>query len=188
MQEDGGGGGDGGDDAAGGLGVAGAEDADGGDAFAAEGADAGDGGGGGGVGGGGVGLDEEVAVVFDGVFGHEGADALGDAEEEFVGFFGGGVVQGGGVGWVCGEDDRGGGVFGTAREPLPELFGEEGHEGVDHGETAFEGGVEGVFGGALFGGSAGLDEGFGVFDVDIAELSVPVLVDDGCCLRKFTVG
>lgn len=59
---------------------------------------------------------------------------------------------------------------------------------MDHGEAAFEGGVEGVFGGALFGRCAGLDERFGVFDVDVAELGVPVLVDDGCCLRELAVG
>ena len=59
---------------------------------------------------------------------------------------------------------------------------------MDHGEAAFEGGVEGVFGRALFGGGAGLDKGFGVFDVDVAELGVPVLIGDGCDLREFAVG
>ena len=73
--------------------------------------------------GGGVGLDEDVAVVFDDVFSHKGADALGDGEEELVGFFGGRVIESGGVGWVGGKDDRRGGVFGAAGEPLPEFFG-----------------------------------------------------------------
>ena len=111
------------DDAAGGLGVGGFEDREGSDALAAEGADAREGSGGRGVGGGGMCLDEEGAGVFDGVFGHERANALGDAEEEFVCFFGGGVVEGWGVGGVGGEDDGGGGVFGTAGEALPEFFG-----------------------------------------------------------------
>ena len=70
----------------------------------------------------------------------------------------------------------------AAGKALPEFFGEEGHEGVDHGEAAFEGGVEGVFRGALFVRRAILDEGFGVFNVHVAELGVPVLVDDGGCL------
>lgn len=102
MQKDGRGRGHGRDDAAGGLGVVGAEDGDGGDGFAAEGADAGEGGGGGGVRGGAVRLDEDLARVFDAVFGQEGADAFGDAEDEFVGFFGGGFVERGGVGRVGG--------------------------------------------------------------------------------------
>ena len=59
---------------------------------------------------------------------------------------------------------------------------------MDHGEAAFEGGVECVLGGALFGGCTGLYDGFGVFEVDVAELGVPVLVDNGGCLGEFAVG
>ena len=92
------------------------------------------------------------------------------------------------VGRVCGDDDRGGLVPWAPGEPLPELFGEEGHEGVDHGEAAFEGGVEGVFCRVLFLGGAVGDDGFRVFDVGITEVGVPVLVSDVCGGGELTGG
>ena len=58
---------------------------------------------------------------------------------------------------------------------------------MDHGETGFEGGVEGVGGGAAGFGIAVADEGFGVFDVDVAEVGVPVLVGDGGGGGEFAV-
>ncbi len=47
---------------------------------------------------------------------------------------------------------------------------------MDHGKAAFKGGVEGLFGRFLFCGCAVLDDGFGVFDVDVAEVVVPILI------------
>ena len=55
--------------------------------------------------GGGEELDVDVGVFFDGVFGGNGADGLGDCEDELVSFFCGGVVQFGSMLWVCGFDD-----------------------------------------------------------------------------------
>lgn len=127
-------------------------------------------------------------MVSDGVLGQEGADAFGDGEDELVGFFRGGVVERGVVGGVFRLDDGGVRVAGAAGEALPELLGEEGHEGVDHGEAGFEGGVEGVDGGVPGVGVAVADEGLGVFDVDVAEVGVPVLVCDGGGGGEFAVG
>ena len=47
---------------------------------------------------------------------------------------------------------------------------------MDHSKAAFQGGVEGLLGRFLFYGSAILDDGFGIFDVDITEVVVPILV------------
>lgn len=33
-----------------------------------------------------------------------------------------------------------------------------------------------------------LDDGFGVLDVDVAEMAIPILVDDFCCWREFAGG
>ena len=112
-----------------------------GDGFAGEGTDGGEG-----VRGGLKGLrreelDGDCAGVLDGVFGHEGADSLGDGEDELVSFFGGGVIEIGRVDGVGGAEDGGSRVAGAAGEPLPEFFCEEGHEGVDEFEASFESGV-----------------------------------------------
>ena len=47
---------------------------------------------------------------------------------------------------------------------------------MDRSEAAFKGGVESLLGRFLFYGSAILDDGFGIFDVDITEVVVPILV------------
>ena len=100
-------------------------------------------------------------VFLEVVGGCQGADGFGDAEEEVVGLF---VVRGGEggvVGWVGGAEDGAGLVGGAAGEALPEFFGEEGHEGVDHCEGGFEGRVERVLRRGLFGGRAAvLEDGF----------------------------
>ena len=57
---------------------------------------------------------------------------------------------------------------------------------MDHGEAAFESSVESVFGRELFFGCARLENGLGIFDVDVAEVGVPVLVGDVCCVREFS--
>ena len=79
---------------------------------------------------------------------------------------------------VRGSDDGGCIITRPARKALPELFREEGHKGVDHCEAAFEGGVECVLGGALFLLGATGNDCFGVFDVGVAKVGVPVLVSD----------
>lgn len=73
--------------------------------FSGEGFDGGELGGTGFVGGRGEELDVDVCVLFDGVFGGDGADGFGYGEDELVGFFCGGVVQFGSMLWVCGFDD-----------------------------------------------------------------------------------
>ena len=60
--------------------------------FSREGFDRGELGCAGFVGGRGEELDVDVGVFFDGVFGGDGADGFGYGEDEFVGFFCGGVV------------------------------------------------------------------------------------------------
>ena len=56
---------------------------------------------------------------------------------------------------------------------------------MDHSKAAFKGGVKGLLGGFLFCGGAVLDDGFGVFDVDVTEVVVPILVCDSGSLREF---
>lgn len=88
--------------------------------------------------------------------------------------------------WISCFDDGWRGVIGPTGKALPELFGEEGHERVDHRESAFESGIEGLLGRFLLRGGTILDESFGVFNVDIAEVCIPVLVGDRGRLRKLT--
>ena len=111
--------GDGEGDASRGFGIRAGEETDGGDAFTGEGADGGELVGAGGMGGWVEELDGEGSAVFDGVFGHEGADAFRYGEDEFVGGFGRRVIQWRGVDRVCGEHDGAGGVTGPAGEALP---------------------------------------------------------------------
>ena len=47
---------------------------------------------------------------------------------------------------------------------------------MDHSKAAFKGCVERLLGRFLFSRSAILDDGFGIFDVDITEVVVPILV------------
>ena len=56
---------------------------------------------------------------------------------------------------------------------------------MDHSKPAFKGGVEGLFGRFLFCRGAVLDDGFGVFDVDVTEVVVPILVCDSGSLGEF---
>ena len=56
---------------------------------------------------------------------------------------------------------------------------------MDHSKAAFKRGVEGLFGRFLFCGGAVLDDGFGVFDVDVTEVVVPILVCDSGSLGEF---
>ena len=56
---------------------------------------------------------------------------------------------------------------------------------MDHSKAAFEGCVEGLLGRFLLCRSAILDDGFGIFDVDITEMVVPVLVCSSGRLGKF---
>ena len=183
---------DGRDDAAGGFGVRGAKDGDagvgGGGGFAAEGADRGEFGGTGGMGVRGRELDVNGRVFFDGILGRDGPYGFADGEQELVRFLRRRVVVLGVVGRVCRYDDRGRFVTWAAWETLPELFGEEGHEGMNHGEAAFEGGVESVPCRPLFLRGAVGNDGFGVLNVGVAEVGVPVLVGDVCCRREFAVG
>ena len=122
--------------------------------------------------------------VFDGVLGGDGADGLGDGEEEFVGFFRRWVVKLRVMDRIRSFDDRRREVVGPTGKTLPELFGEEGHEGVNHRESAFESGVEGLLGRFLLRGGTVLDESFGVFNENVAEVCVPVLVSDRGGLGK----
>ena len=98
------------------------------------------------MGAGGVGcrsrkLDRDGGVFFDCVFGCQATYGFADSEQELVRFLGRLVLVLGVVGRVCCYNDGTGFVAGPAGETLPELFGEEGHEGVDHGEATFEGGI-----------------------------------------------
>ena len=56
---------------------------------------------------------------------------------------------------------------------------------MDHGKAAFKRGVEGLFGRFLFCGGAVLDDGFGVLDVDVTEVVVPIFVRDSGSLGEF---
>ena len=56
---------------------------------------------------------------------------------------------------------------------------------MDHSKAAFQGGVEGLLGRFLFCRGAVLDDGFGVFDVDVTEVVVPILVCDSGSLGEF---
>ena len=47
---------------------------------------------------------------------------------------------------------------------------------MNHSKAAFQSGVEGLLGRFLFYGRAILDDGFGIFDIDITEVVVPILV------------
>ena len=105
-------------------------------------------------------LDECRDGLFDGVLGREGADDLADGKEELVCFFRCWVVVGGHVGGVGGFDDGTGRVVGAPGEALPEFFGKERHEGVDHREAGFEGGVESVDCAGLFFVGAVCDDNF----------------------------
>ena len=58
---------------------------------------------------------------------------------------------------------------------------------MDELQTCFERSVEGVCGRFLFLCSAGLDQGFGVLDVGIAKVGVPVLITNVCCDGELTV-
>ena len=132
-------------------------------------------------------LDVDLAGVFDGVFGHQGADAFGYRDKKFIGFFGSGVVEVGGVDWVGGTEDGRGGVVRATGQTLPEFFGEERHEGVDKLEAGFESSVEGVGRRELLLGATFCEDGFRVFNVDVAEIGIPVLVGDGGCGGEFAV-
>lgn len=88
------------------------------------------------------------------------------------------------MGWIRRLDDGRRWVVRPTRKALPELFSEEGHEGVNHCESPFESGVEGLLGRFLLRGGTILDEGFGVLNVDIAEMCIPILVGDRGRLRK----
>ena len=61
-------------------------------------------------------------------------------------------------------------VFGVGQrsDGLPQLFGDEGHDGVQQAQGGFEYAHEGAAGGALGGGAAGLDLHFGKLDVPVA--------------------
>ena len=56
---------------------------------------------------------------------------------------------------------------------------------MDHSKAAFKGCVEGLLGRFLLCRGAILDDGLGIFDVDIAEVVVPVLVCSSGSLGKF---
>lgn len=130
-------------------------------------------------------LNVERGRVFDRVLGRDGTNGLGDGEKEFVGSFRGRVVELRVMTWVRCFDNGGRGVIGPTGKALPELFGEERHEGVDHCESAFESGVEGLLGRFLLRGGTVLNESLGVFNIDIAEVCIPVLISDRGRLRKF---
>lgn len=91
------------------------------------------------------------------------------------------------MGWIRRFDDGRRGVVGPTGKTLPKLFGEEGHERVDHCESAFESGVKGLLGRFLLRRRTVLNESLGVFNVDIAEVCIPVLVCDRGRLRKLAL-
>lgn len=59
---------------------------------------------------------------------------------------------------------------------------------MDYCKAAFKGCVKGLFGGFLFCWSTILYDGFGIFDVDVAEVVVPILVGYFGSMRELTGG
>ena len=55
-------------------------------------------------------------------------------------------------------------------------------------EATFEGSVESLFSGFLFGGCTVLDDRFRIFDVDVAKMIVPVSVGGSGRLGEFAGG
>lgn len=59
---------------------------------------------------------------------------------------------------------------------------------MDHCEAAFESCVESLFGGFLLLWCPVLDDGFRIFDADVAKMVVSILVGDFCCLGELAGG
>ncbi len=59
---------------------------------------------------------------------------------------------------------------------------------MDHCEAAFESRIKSLFGRLLLRWSPVLDDGFGIFNVDVAEMIIPILVDDFRRLRELAGG
>ena len=129
--------------------------------------------------------DVDVGAVFYVVLGGEGADRFADGQDELVSFFTCFIVKGFLVDRVGGFDDAGTCVAGPSRQPLPKLFGQEGHKGVNHGEATFESGIQRLLGGVLLLRSAVLNDGFGVFNIHVTKIGVPILVACGGGIGKF---
>jgi hypothetical protein len=126
-----------------------------------------------------VGLDDDVALGLDVVLGQDRADGLGGVEDELVGLGGGGVVELGDVLGVLGLHDRDGLVARAAGKTLPQVLGDERHDGVDQGQGTLESSVESLLG-RLLGLGRGIvrQQVLGVLEEHITQLRVPVLVGD----------
>jgi hypothetical protein len=115
------------------------------------------------------GLDVRLAVVLEAVLGGEGAESPGNVDEELVLGLGGLVVEGLDV---LREGRNGDGrclVILSAGQTLPQLFCEEGHEGVNHGQATLNGCVKCLFGALLLGLATVVEDGLGVLDVGVAQ-------------------
>jgi hypothetical protein len=71
--------------------------------------------------------------------------------------------------WERRDGDGRGLVAFSAWQALPELFGQEGHEGVDHGQAALDGGVEGLLGALFLLFGTVVEDGLAVLNVGIAQ-------------------
>lgn len=72
-----------------------------------------------------------LGVLLDQVLGHQTSDTLGASKEQLVGSLALKVLKCSIILGVCGNNDTLGLVFRTTRQTLPQLLGQERHEGVD---------------------------------------------------------
>jgi hypothetical protein len=93
----------------------------------------------------------------------------GDIDEKLVLGLGSRIVE---LLNVLGEGSNGDGrrlVTSPPGESLPEFLSQERHEGVDHGQTTLNGGVEGLLSTLLLLSGALIEDGLAVLDVCVAQ-------------------
>lgn len=129
-------------------------------------------------------LDIDACRTLDSIFGRQGASGLRDRKDELVSLFAGWIVKLLKVFWISCSHNRRTLVLWTPREALPELFGQERHEGMNQCEAPLESGVEGLFGRFLFERCPILNDSFRVFDVDVAKMVKPIFVCNLRCLGE----
>ncbi len=129
-----------------------------------------------------------IGVLLDSILRCQRAGGLDAVQDELVSSLRLGVVQGRAVDGVLGNHDGLGLVAGAARHSLPHFLTDEWHERMDHCQRRLEGRVEGLDGRLALLGGAVADDGLGVLNIDVAELAVPVLVDNGGRLGELAVG
>jgi hypothetical protein len=124
----------------------------------------------------GEGLDIGGCAFFDGVFSRQRTQTLCAVDKELVLCVCSRVFK---VWCVLREgcnSDGGRLVALSARETLPELLCQEGHEGVDHVEASLDGSVECLFRAFLLLFATFVEDGFAVLNVRVAQVLVEVLV------------